>query len=129
MNVHKLISVVALASASCFVTFGTPSHDDPPTKDEVTEAYRSKSGSGGTLFPRLGWEKWRVKEIRGWKLHFTRISQNQLPGVTISKYALRAQKKGACARYQITDTWPVPPSNPQIKPLLVVDENGVTVCQ
>ena len=52
-----------------------------PTKQEIEEAYRSKSGGGGTFIPGLQWERWRIKEIRGWKLRFKRISQKQSPGV------------------------------------------------
>jgi hypothetical protein len=100
-----------------------------PTKEEIAEAYRSKSGEGGTFIPGLRWERWRIKGVRGWKLHFERISEKRSPGVVTLKYEAVAKKNGLCAEYQITDTMTFPPPNPQMPPILVVDPNGVRACQ
>lgn len=100
-----------------------------PTKEEIAQAYRSKSGEGGMLIPGVRWERWRIKQIRGWKLHFKRISEERSPGVLTLKYEAIAKKNGSCADYQITDTMTFPPPNPQMPPILVVDSNGVKACR
>lgn len=110
------------------LSFSQPPQNQP-TRQEIAEAYRSKSGEGGTFIPGLHWERWRTKEIRGWKLHFKRISQKQSTGVMTVKYEAVARKNGSCAEYQITNTMPFPPNNVQLKPILVVDPNGVKACR
>jgi len=100
-----------------------------PTRQEIAQAYRSKSGGVGTIVPGVQSERWRIKEVRGWKLHFKRISQKQSPGVMTLKYEAVAKKNGSCAAYEITDTMPFPPANPQMKPILLVDPNGVKACR
>jgi hypothetical protein len=100
-----------------------------PTKQEIREAYESKSGGGGTFIPGVQWERWRIKEIRGWKLHFKRISQKQSPGIIAVKYQAVAKKSGSCADYGITDTMPLPPANPQMKRILVVEPSGLRACR
>ena len=87
---------------------------DEPTQQEIERAYRSKSGRGS---------------IRGWSLHFKRVSQERYVGVWRDKYQVLAQKDSLCAHYQITDTKPVPPPNVQIKPMLIVEADGVQVCR
>ena len=69
------------------------------------------------------------KQIRGWKLHFKRISEKRSPGVITLKYDAAATKNGSCAEYEITDTMVLPPANPQLRPILVVDPNGVKACR
>jgi hypothetical protein len=105
----------------------TPQNE--PTRQEIEQAYRSKSGGGGTFIPGLSWERWRIKEIRGWKLHFKRIGRQQSPGVMTVKYQAVGKKNGSCADYQVTETMPFPPNNVQLKPILVVDPNGVKSCR
>jgi hypothetical protein len=95
-----------------------------PTKDEIAEAYRSKSGGGGTLIPGTRWERWRVMDIRGWKLRFHRVGESRSPGVVTLRYEAIARNTGACAMYQVTDTIVLPPPNPQLKPVLAVRPTG-----
>jgi hypothetical protein len=100
-----------------------------PTEEEIARAYRSKSGEGGTIIPGVRWERWRVKEIRGWKLHFQRIGEKRSPGVIMLTYEAVASKKGWCADYRISDTMTFPPPNPQMQPILVVERNRVKPCR
>lgn len=58
-----------------------------------------------------------------------RISQQRSPGVMTVKYEAVAKKNGSCAEYQITDTMPFPPNKVQLRPILVVDPNGVKACR
>src|SRR5262245_43303150 len=95
-----------------------------PTKEEIAEAYRSKSGGGGTFIPGTRWERWRVKEIRGWKLRFHRVGESRSPAVVMLRYQAIARKNGACSTYQISDTTVFPPPNPQLQPVLVVEPAG-----
>jgi hypothetical protein len=99
-----------------------------PSRQEIAEAYRSKSGGGGTLIPGVQWERYRIKEIRGWKLHFKRIGQQRSLGIMTLKYEAVARKNGSCAEYHITDTMPFQP-NVYMKPTLVVDPGGVKACR
>ena len=99
-----------------------------PTKKEIAQAYRSKSGEGGTIIPGIHWERWRIREIRGWMLHFKRTGRKQSAGVITLKYTVVARKGGQCADYRITDTVVLPPPNPQMKPMLVVEPDGVKPC-
>ena len=115
-----------LAAISAITAFAQVQPNEP-TKEEIAEAYRSKSGEGGTFIPGVRWERWRIKEIRGWKLHFKRISEKRSPGVLTLKYEAVAKKNGSCADYEITDTFPFPPN--YIRPILVVDPNGVKACK
>jgi len=45
-------------------SFSQPSQNEP-AKQEIADAYRSKTGEGGTFFPHVQWERWRIREIRG----------------------------------------------------------------
>jgi hypothetical protein len=119
-------ALILLAAIRATIASGQVRPNEP-TKEEIEQAYRSKSG--GTLIPRHEWEHWRIKEIRGWKLHFKRISEKRLPGVITLKYEAIAKKNSSCADYEITDTMPLTPANPQVKPILVVDSNGVRACR
>jgi hypothetical protein len=118
-----------LLAVICAIVASAQVLPNEPTKKEITEAYRSKSGEAGTFIPGLRWDRWRIKEVRGWKLHFKRISQKQSPGVMILMYEATAKRNGSCAEYRITDTTTFPPSNPQMSPILVVDPNGVKTCR
>ena len=109
-------ALIVLAAAGANIALAQVQPNEP-TKKEIAEAYRSK---GGLL---------RTKEIRGWKLHFKRSGQRRTPGVITLKYNAVAKKNESCAEYAITDTMPSPPSNPQIKPILVVDLLGVKACR
>jgi hypothetical protein len=100
-----------------------------PTRQEIAEVYRSKAGEGGTFIPSLRWERWRIREIRGWSLHFKRMSENRGPGILTREYRIIAKKNGLCSSYDITDTMPLPPVNSQIRPLLVVEPKGVNSCR
>lgn len=119
-------ALLLLAATSAMLVFAQAPPNEP-TKHEIAQAYRSKSGGVGMIIPGVQWERWRIKEIRGWKLHFKRISQKQSPGVITLMYEVVAKKNGSCAEYEITDTMQL--SNPQIKPILVVDPNGVKACR
>lgn len=119
-------TLVLLAAISATVALAQVQPNEP-TKEEIAEAYRSKSGEGGTFIPGVRWERWRIKEIRGWKLHFKRISEKRSSGVLTLKYEAVAKKNGSCADYEITDTFPFPPN--YIRPILVVDPNGVKACR
>jgi hypothetical protein len=89
-----------------------------PTRQEIAEAYRHKAVI-------VGWEKWRIKEIRGWSLRFKRISEKRGAGILTHQYRAVAQKNGSCVVYQITDTMPLQPNNVQTKPILVVEPSGL----
>lgn len=128
-NTGVKLSVPALILLAAFSAVFAQAPPNEPTKEEIAEAYRSKSGEGGTFIPGLRWERWRIKEIRGWRLHFKRIGRKQSPGVMTVKYGAFAKKNGSCAEYQITHTIPFPPANPQMKPILVVDPDGVRPCR
>lgn len=99
-----------------------------PTRDEIARAYRSKSGEGATAIPGIRWERWNVKEIRGWALKFKRVSQKKDFGLVTTRYQVFAAKNGQCAQYEITDIFPYPPANPQIKPSLAVYPTGTAPC-
>ena len=104
------------------------SQSGQPTIHEIADAYRSKSGEVGTSIPGLRLETWRIKEVRGWKLHFKRTADEKLIGVMVTKYQAVAKKGGVCAEYGITNTLPLPP-NVQIKPSLVVEASSVRSCR
>jgi hypothetical protein len=55
-------------------------------------------------------------------LHFKRIRRQH----TV-KYQAVGKKNGSCADYQTTKT--MPSNNVQLKPILVVDPNGVKSCR
>lgn len=121
-------ALMSLAAISATIAFAQAPPNEP-TKQEIAQAYRSKSGGTGTIIPGVQWERWRIKEIRGWKLHFKRISEERSPGVITLKYVAVAKKNGLCADYQITNTMTFPPPNPQMPPILVIDRNGVKPCK
>jgi hypothetical protein len=100
-----------------------------PTEREIADAYRSKIGEGSTLIPHLRWESWRVREVRGWSLHFKRVSEKRTIGVLTRQYGAVARKNGLCAQYQITDTISLPPVNVQIEPSLAIEPSGVKSCR
>ena len=84
------------------------------------------------IHPYLRWEGWRINKIRGWSLHFKRVSYGKpvaVGGVMTASYRVVAKKNGLCAEYQITDTMSFPPNNVQIRPMLVVEPNGVAACR
>jgi len=126
--VSAVMGFVLMTAISGILSFSQQPQNEP-TRQEIEQAYRSKSGEGGAFIPGLQWERWRIKEIRGWKLHFQRIAQQRSPGVITLKYQAVAKKNGSCAHYQITDTMPFPPNNVQLKPILVVDPNGLKSCR
>ena len=99
-----------------------PTPQNEPTRQEIAEAYRNKAVI-------VGWEKWRIKEIRGWSLHFKRVSEKRGLGILTRQYRAVAKRNGTCAEYQITDTMLLTPGNVQIKPILVVEPSGVTACR
>lgn len=53
---RMLIGVALLAGALAF------GQNAEPTREEIAQAYRSKSGEGGFVFPGLRWERWRINE-------------------------------------------------------------------
>jgi hypothetical protein len=114
---------------ACLSTVMAFSQSNQPTIREIADAYRSKSGEGGTFIPGLRWETWRINEVRGWSLHFKHKADERLIGVVIAKYRAVAKKSGVCAEYDITDTFPFPPNNVQIKPILVVEPSGTRNCR
>jgi len=117
-----------LAAISATLSFAQAPPNEP-TKQKIAEAYRSKLSGVGPPILGLQGERWRIKEIRGWKLHRKRLSENRNPGIMTVKYKAVAKKNGSCAEYQITDTMPFPPDNVQLKPILVVEASGVTACR
>ncbi|MCC7498354.1 MAG: hypothetical protein IT160_12300 [Bryobacterales bacterium] len=122
-------AMMPLAVISAAIAFAQAPPNEP-IKEEIAQAYKSKLGEGGSTFiPGVRWERWRVKEIRGWKLRFKRISENRSPGVMTLKYQAVARKNGWCADYQITDTRTFPPPNPQILPIFIVEPDGVKACR
>lgn len=64
-----------------------------PTKEEISQAYRSKSGEVGTFIPGARWGRWCIKNIRGWKLPFKRISEERSPGVPNAQVRGRRQEE------------------------------------
>jgi hypothetical protein len=100
-----------------------------PTEREIADAYRSKIGEGSALIPHLRWESWRIREVRGWSLHFKRVTEKRTIGILTRQYRAVARKNGLCAQYQITDTIPLPPVHVQIKPNLVIEPSGVKSCR
>lgn len=126
MKIPPFIVIVLVAVAGS-LTFGQPAQNEP-TRQEVAEAYRSKSGEGGIFIPSVRWERWRIREIRGWTLRFKRVKELRNVGVLTLEYRVLAKKAGSCAEYQVTDTMPIP-GNAQIQPILVVDAGGVRTCR
>lgn len=119
--------MLALASSLCFGQVA-PSE---PTRQEIADAYRSKGGQGGSLIPGLRWERFRIKEVRGWSLKFKRLGEEQGVGLLTLRYQAVAKKSDRCAEYQITETLVLPPVNPQI-PLhssLTVEPDGIKHCR
>ena len=119
--------VMALAATTAGPTFGQPAQDEP-TRQEIAEAYRSKSGEGGIFIPGVRWERWRIRDVRGWSLHFKRLKESRHVGVLTLEYRVLAKKAGSCAEYQVTDTLPIP-GNVQIQPISVVDPGTVHACR
>jgi hypothetical protein len=62
-------------------------------------------------------------------LRFQRMSEKRSHGVLILRYNAVARKNGSCAAYEITDTRVLPPPNPQMSSILVVEPNGVKPCR
>jgi hypothetical protein len=120
------IPALVLGVVSAIFAFAQVQPNEP-TKEEIEQAYRSKSGEGGMFVPGLRWERWRIKEIRSWKLHFKRISEERSAGVLTLKYRAVAKKNGSCAEYEITDAFPFPPN--YLKPILVVNPGGLSTCR
>jgi hypothetical protein len=127
-RVSAVLGSVLMAVMSLSPSFGQ-SPQDEPTKREIEGAYKSKSGGCGTFIPGVCWERWRIKEIRRWSLHFKRVSERRGIGILTRQYQAVAKKNGSCVEYQITDTMPFPEPNVQIKPILVVEPGGVTACR
>ena len=116
-----VLGFVFLASMNASPSFGQLPQDEP-TRQEIAEAYKNTAVI-------VGWEKWRIKEIRGWSLHFKRVSEKRGLGLLTRQYWAVAKRNGSCVEYQITDTIPVQPNNVQIKPILVVEPSGVRACR
>lgn len=119
--------VLALIAGPCLGQSGEP------TPQEISDAYRSKQGEGGTFIPGLRWERWRIKEIRGWSLKFKRLGEGPSVGVGSlgirgRRYKAVAKKSDTCAEYHIIDRMPVPP-NPQIKESLTVEPQRIHLCR
>src|SRR5262245_47776555 len=123
-SVRVLAALAAMTAAAGFAQ--APANE--PTKEEIARAYRSRLGGAAIFIPRIQWERRRIREIRGWRLHFRQIGEQRSPGLMSLKYEAAAKKNGQCAGYQITDTGPTSP-NTQIPHVLVVDPNGVKPCR
>jgi hypothetical protein len=119
--------VIVLASTTASPTFGQSAQNEP-TRQEIAQAYRSKSGEWGIFIPAVRWERWRIKDVRGWSLRFKRLKQSRNVGVLTLEYRVLAKKAGSCADYHVTDTMPIP-GNVQIQPNLVVDPGAVHTCR
>lgn len=118
----------ALAAAAATPAFSQWQQGEP-TKQEIAEAYRSKSGEHCLVIPGLCWETWSIRRIRGWSLKFKRLGEEHSAGVRSRLYRAIAKKDGQCAEYLIVDTMPFPPFNVQIKPSLTVEPDGVKECR
>jgi hypothetical protein len=121
------VGVVMILAVSASRTFAQAA-PDVATKQEIATAYRSKSGDVGTAIPGRRWERWRIKQVRGWSLHFKRLSEERYVGVIIAKYREVAKKRSACLKYEITETIMFPPQNVQFPPTLVVEPLGTPSC-
>jgi hypothetical protein len=119
--------IIALTATAANLTFGQTGQNEP-TRQEIAEAYRSKSGEGGIFIPAVRWERWRIRDVRGWSLRFKRVKESRNVGVLTLQYRVLAEKAGSCAEYQVTDTMPIP-GNVQIQPILVVDPGAVHACR
>lgn len=119
---------MAIALLCGAVVFG---QNAEPTKQEIEEAYRSKAGESGFVFPGFRWERWRINEVRGWALKFKRLHHERGVGILTLRYQATARKDGRCAEYQIVDTRVLPPPNPQIKieSSIHVEPSGVKACR
>jgi hypothetical protein len=121
MNMRLKAAIAVLLGAAAF------GQTAEPTTQEIEQAYRSKLGGGGIA--GLRWERWRTKEIRGWSLKFKRLSEKRAPGVMFLEYQAFARKNGSCAEYRIVETLLTAPPNPQIRPGLAVEPEGVKACR
>jgi hypothetical protein len=121
-------ALTLLAGLSAMPAFAQAPPNEP-TKQEIEEAYRSKS-SGGNL-PGIRIERWRVKQIRGWEIHFKRVSATKTAGVRKTTYDARAKKSGSCAHYLVTETMPpIPAPTPNMRwPIVVVEPKGLMSCR
>jgi hypothetical protein len=128
LSVLAVSGIAWMAAAGVNPSFGQSSPDEP-TRREIETAYRSKSGEGGTFIPGVRWERWRIKEIRGWSLQLKRVEEKRGLGILTLQYRAVAKKNGACAGYRIRDTMILPPFNQQVKPNLVVEPDGVRACR
>lgn len=100
-----------------------------PTREEIAEAYRSKSGEHCFVIPGICWETWNIKRIRDWSLKLKRLGEERSAGLRIRRYRVIAKKGGQCAEYLIVDTMSFPPVNVQIKSSLTVEPKGVKECK
>lgn len=93
---------------------------DAPDAAEIETAYRSRTAAAG--FGPLRIESRRVRDIRGWRLSFKRLSQSAGPVATSTKTRVTARHGSTCAAYLVTDT--VVFGNPRVKPVLHVEPLG-----
>lgn len=124
----RLLSIAVLGAIGT-VPCLTRQQQGEPTRQEIADAYRSKSGEHALIIPGIRWETWSIRQIRGWSLKFKRVSERRGAGVLIRRYRAIAKKSGQCAEYQITDTMVFPPINVQMKPSLTVEPGGVKACR
>ncbi len=73
----RLPCVAALAAIAAVPTSFGQWQQGEPTKQEIAEAYRSKSGEHVFIIPGVRWETWSIKQIRGWSLKFKRLSEQR----------------------------------------------------
>ena len=129
----KLVFAVVMGFGLTAIVSVSPSFSQSlpvePTRQEIARAYRSKAGEGSLFFPGVRWEHRRVREIRGWSLHFKRVSERRGIALITYEYRVVARKNGSCAGYRITDTMIDPPYSVQVKPSLVVEPSGVAACR
>jgi len=118
--------MVLLAAMFASPSFGQISQNEP-TPQEIAHAYRSKAGEF-TPIPGIRWERWRIKEVRGWSLRFKRVCERRGLAILTREYRVSAKKNGSCAEYQITDTMPLPPFNVPVKPAVIVEPGGLIAC-
>lgn len=62
-------------------------------------------------------------------MKFKHLHEDRGVGILIRRYQAIAKKNNTCAEYQITDTMPFPPANPQMKPSLTVEPGGLKACR
>lgn len=131
----KPLFPVALGLAlATYGLFGQAPTKNGPTKQEIIDAYQSKSG--GTFGVGGRWERWRVREVRGWAIKFKKLSEDSGGYGTIllgpvpvtKKYRVRATKNNWCSEYRLSERIPAPPFDQNVKASIEVESATSKAC-